>query len=52
MDPMGRFALICKVLWTLLHGCFNVYVLILCVIQVIYRDDSLLSLNDQMEWFR
>jgi hypothetical protein len=28
--------LICKVLWTLLCGSFNVYVSILCVIQVIY----------------
>jgi hypothetical protein len=52
--------LICKALWTILRGSFNAYVRTSLCCQVIYqaltgntqRDDSLLSLNDQMEWFR
>jgi hypothetical protein len=31
MDPTAKIGLICKVLWTLLRGRFNVYTLILCV---------------------
>jgi hypothetical protein len=57
---MGNSVLICKALWTLLRGSFNAYVRSSLCFEGIYRaltgntqwDDSLLSRNDQMEWFR
>jgi hypothetical protein len=59
MDPTGNLLLICKALWTLLRGSFNAYIRSsMCVSSDFtgrkpgntQRDDSLLSLNDQMEW--
>jgi hypothetical protein len=60
MDPKGNLILICKALWTLLRVSFNAYVRSSLCFQVITGrkpdntqwDDSLLSLNVQMEWFR
>jgi hypothetical protein len=60
MDPTGRLVLICKALWTLLRGSFmhtfdTLYVFKRftgCKPGNTQRDDSLLTLNDQMEWFR
>jgi hypothetical protein len=57
---MGRSLLICKALWTLLRGSLMHTLDPLCVFMLFtgckpgntQRDDSLLSLNDQMEWFR
>jgi hypothetical protein len=58
--PYGDLILICKALQTLLRGSFMHMFDPLCVSMWFtgckpsntHRDDSLLSLNDQMEWFR
>jgi hypothetical protein len=60
MDPMGKLMLICKALWILLRGSLMHTFDPLCVFKWFtgrkpgntQRDDFLLSLNDQMEWFR
>jgi hypothetical protein len=60
MNPTGSWVLICKALWTLLRGSLMHTFDPLCVSKWFtgckpgntQRDDPLLLLNDQMEWFR
>jgi hypothetical protein len=60
MTPAGSWVLFFKALWTLLRGSFMhtfdpLYVpksFTGCKPGNTQWDDSLLSLNDQMEWFR
>jgi hypothetical protein len=61
-SPKGEFGFkLCNALSALLHGSFNVYISILYVWFKWFtglwpgntqRGDSLLSLNNQIEWFR
>jgi hypothetical protein len=60
MDPTGNLVLICKALWISFVGVLMNTLDPLCVFKWFTgrkpdntrRDDSLLLLTDQMEWFR